>query len=145
MPRHARPEPKSAPFHLLDINVILRFLIGDNPPQATRAVLLMEKVERAQELIEISEGVLTEAVWTLEKFYKVPRPEIAQKLIAILSFKGVRMVSRETLILALQYFADSRADFVDCLLSAVSKLRKVPIYTFDATDFPKLGAEWKRP
>ncbi len=145
MPRRAKREPKSHSIHLLDTNVILRFLIGDDPAKARRAILLMESVEQGREIVEISEAVLTETVWTLEKFYKVPRPEIVQKLISILSFKGVRMSSREALILALQHFADSRADFVDCLLGAISKLRKVPIYTFDETDFPKLGVDWKPP
>ena len=37
MPRHKRAElPKPAPVHLLDTNVILRFLIGDDPPKASR-------------------------------------------------------------------------------------------------------------
>jgi predicted nucleic-acid-binding protein len=145
VPQRARAESRPPSVHLLDTNVILRFLIEDDPPKATRAIRLMERVERGREGIEISEAVLTEAVWTLERFYKVPRNEISQKLIALLSFRGVRMASRESSIQALQYFANSHADFVDCLLAADSKLRRMPIYTFDVTDFPKLGADWKQP
>ena len=145
MPQRAKAESKSPSIHLLDTNVIVRFLIGDDPPKATRAVRLMESVERHKEEIEIPEAVVTETVWTLEKFYKVPRSEIAQKLIAILSYKGVQVVSPESVIFGLQHFADSRADFVDCLLTANSKLRKIPVYTFDETDFKKLGADWRRP
>jgi predicted nucleic-acid-binding protein len=145
VPRRARDEAKTQLLHLLDTNVILRFLIGDDPPKAARATRLMERVERNEAAVEISQAVITETVWTLEKHYQVPRDEISEKLIGLLNFPGVRVVSRDTFVLAFQHFADSRADFVDCLLVADSKLRKVPVYTFDETDFRKLGADWERP
>jgi len=145
VPRRGKGDSKSATVHLLDTNVIIRFLIGDDPPKAARAIRLMERVERGLEIIEITEGVLTEAVWTLDRYYKVPRDKITQRLIAVLSFRGVRMISRDMGILALQHFADTHADFVDCLLTAESKIRNIPIYAFDETDFPKLGADWNQP
>src|SRR5260370_7284202 len=83
VPRRAKREPKSHSIHLLDTNVILRFLIGDDPAKASRAILLMESVEQGREIVEISEALLTETVWTLQKFYNVPRPSIAQNLIRL--------------------------------------------------------------
>jgi predicted nucleic-acid-binding protein len=146
VPRRKKAEERQPLLiHLLDTNVILRFLIGDDPTKAARATGLMKRVERGQEIVDIPEEVLTETVWTLESFYKVPRAETARHLAGLLSFSGVRTHSRGVLIQALQGYASSNADFVDCMLAARSQHRKVPVYTFDQTDFKTLEADWEMP
>jgi predicted nucleic-acid-binding protein len=137
-----RPAAQQA---LVDTNVILRFLVGDDPPKAARAAALMGRVERSEDTIEITVEVLTETVWTLESFYKVPRAEIAEKLVTLLTFPGVQSMSKELFFRALQDYATSNVDFVDCLLAAQSDFKKVPVYTFDEHDFKKLRANWKSP
>jgi predicted nucleic-acid-binding protein len=131
--------------HLIDTNVILRFLMGDDPPKAARATALMERLERGEEAVELPDEVLTETVWTLESFYEVPRQETAQKLAALLNFAGVRVSARDILLQALHRYASSTADFVDCLLAARSREGGVPIYTFDETDFKRLNVAWEKP
>ncbi len=145
MPRRARPRPPARPVHLIDTNIILRFLMGDDPERAGRARILMERVEQGTESIIVTEEVLTETVWTLESFYKVPRAEIADRLMALLSIDGVQALQREALSHALQLFAATGADFVDCLLAARANQRNIPVYTFDETDFKKLPAVWELP
>jgi predicted nucleic-acid-binding protein len=105
----------------------------------------MERVENAEEFVEISDEVITEVVWTLESFYAVPRLEIAQHLAGMINFAGIRVSSRKTLLHALQSFAATNADFVDCLLAARASLRKLTVYSFDESDFKKLSCDWKRP
>jgi len=145
------PQPRKAELvqggqgHFVDTNVIVRYLIGDDPPKAARATAMLERLERGEEIVEISDEVLVETVWTLESFYRVPRAEISQNLAAVLSFTGVRVASRDTMLQALHSYASSSADFVDCLLVARSKRRGIPVYTFDETDFKKLRADWERP
>ena len=144
MPQRKKDE-KAARVHLIDTNILLRFLIGDDPPKATRAKALMKRVENAEELVEIPPEVLTETVWTLKSFYRVPPPEIAQRLTEILSFSGDRSDSREALLKALQTYGTSNADFVDCLLAARSDEQKKIVYTFDESDFKKLPGSWEKP
>src|SRR5262249_49812655 len=116
-----------------------------DPPKAARATALIRRVESAQELVEVSEAVLTETVWVLERFYKVSRNEIGQKLTDLLSLPGVRVGGRTILLLALDNFSSLSADFVDCILAAESTLRRIPVYTFDETDFKRLRADWESP
>ncbi len=136
------PGPKA---HLIDTNVILRYLMGDNPAQAARASALMERLESGAERAEVLETVIAEAVWTLDSFYQVPRPEIAEKLAAILRFPGVKARAKGILISALARFSKTTADFVDCLLAARSLRGKLPIYSFDAKDFRRLSVPWEPP
>ncbi len=144
MPRRRKGESRAAvPLHLPDTNVILRFLIGDDEPKAARATALMERVERGEEWIELADEVVTETVWTLESFYKVPRAETAQKLAGLVSLPGIRVASRDVVLQALHLYASSGADFVDCLLAARSRERGFPVYAFDETDFKRLNVSWE--
>ena len=146
MPRPKKDKKRPAvPLHLIDTNVILRFLIGDDQPKAGRAAALMDRVERGEECVELPDEVLTETVWTLESYYEVPRAETTQKLAALLNFAGVRTTSPGTVLQALHLYASSKADFVDCLLAARSRERGVPVYTFDETDFKRLNVAWEKP
>jgi uncharacterized protein len=139
------PDVPRPPLHLVDTNVLLRYLIGDVPAQAAAATAFMERLEAGAERAEITETVIAEAVWTLESFYEVPRVEIAEKLAGLLTFKGVQVPRKGTLIRALARFGSSSADFVDCLLAALAEKRKLTIYSFDARDFRRLGVAWKAP
>ena len=47
MPRRKKDSRQAG--HLLDTNVLMRFLIGDDPPKAARAKALMERVERGED------------------------------------------------------------------------------------------------
>jgi predicted nucleic acid-binding protein len=131
--------------HLIDTNVLLRYLIGDVPVQAAGAVALMERLEAGTERAEILETVIAEAVWTLESFYQVPRPQIAERLAAVLTFPGVRAPRKGLLVRALARFGSSSADFVDCLLATTAERRELMIYSFDARDFRRLGVAWEAP
>ena len=136
------PRPKA---HLVDTNVILRYLIGDSPAQAEKSTQLMERLEAGAERAEILESVIAEAVWTLESFYKVSRPEIAERLAAILTFRGVLAAKKRVLVNALARFGSTSADFVDCLLAAQAQQRNLTVYSFDAKDFRRLGVAWEAP
>lgn len=136
------PRPK---VHLIDTNVILRYLIGDIPAHAARSAALMERLESGAERAEIIESVISEAVWTMESFYKVSRSEIAERLAAILTFRGVMAPRKGVLISALARFGSTSADFVDCLLAAQAQQRNLIVYSFNAKDFRRLGVAWETP
>ncbi len=131
--------------HLIDTNVILRYLIGDDPEKAARATVLMERVEDGLQNIEIPSIVVAETTWTLEKFYNVPREEIANKLLTIFSFNGVKGSEKKAIIKALHSYASMKIDFIDCFLAEQSVEKKMAIYSFDKKDFNRLHADWEIP
>ncbi|HSE83650.1 MAG TPA: type II toxin-antitoxin system VapC family toxin [Thermodesulfobacteriota bacterium] len=131
--------------YVLDTNVILRYLLSDDPEQSPRSEALMEKLESGKEGAELPPVVITELVWTLNKFYKVPRSEISEKLTRILGFRGVVSPEKKLVSEALALYNQSRADFVDCFLAAKSRREGITVYSFDKDDFNKLGCQWKEP
>ena len=126
-------------------NIILRYLIGDDPEKAASAGALMEQVEKGHRLIEIPTVVTAEIIWTLEKFYKVPRSSIVEKLLAIFYFRGVQGADKKVIINALHSYNSLSIDFVDCFLAASSVEHSKPIYSFDEKDFRRLEATWEMP
>lgn len=124
--------------YLLDTNIILRFLLADDPAQTRSATKLMSQVDEGNVLVEIKDFVLLETVWVLEASCRVPRKEIADKLISILNLSGIVNANRSTLIQALLSFKESKIDLADCLLAAYSS-PATPVVSFDR-DLKKLGA-----
>lgn len=109
---------------LLDANAILRYLLLDNEEQA-RAV--REAVERGAETVP---EVLCECVYVLQgKVYGFSRPEISRALSALL--EDVECERGASMLRALEVYASTRLDFVDCILAAMAEVEGRDVLTFD--------------
>lgn len=96
----------------LDTNVVLRYLVRDDPTQAARATRELERDER----FLVGSIVLCELVWVLDTGYGVPRREIAATLEKILATAQFEVEDKDLALAALDDFKRSTADFSDCLL-----------------------------
>jgi predicted nucleic-acid-binding protein len=101
----------------LDTNVLLRFFVDDDPPQAERVAALFEAAEKAGERLFISTIVLCELIWTLSgRRYGLDRGEIAAVLDRILSVQLFQMQDQTLVRRSLDDFLHGEADFADYLL-----------------------------
>lgn len=96
----------------LDSNVLLRYLLRDEPTQAARAARELERDER----FLIGSAVLCEVVWVLETGYGSSRGEIAATLEKILATAQFEIEDKDLARAALDDFRGSSADFSDCLI-----------------------------
>jgi predicted nucleic-acid-binding protein len=124
---------------LVDTNTILRYLLKDVPDLYEKAEDLFKKVRTGEQQIEITEGVLAEAVYVLLKFYGVPKQETVETLSTFLLYKGIEGRSRSEYLEALRLFGQTNLDFVDCLLAARTKTRKLDLFTFDKELLKAIG------
>jgi len=74
----------------------------------------------------------------MEKFYRIPRHEIADKLSQVFNFSGIVNPDKSEILEALINFEASKDDIVDCLLAASSAPERI-VVSFDK-DFTKLKA-----
>ena len=74
----------------------------------------------------------------MEKFYRIPRHEIADKLSQVFKFSGIVNPDKSKILEALINFEASKDDIVDCLLAASSAPERI-VVSFDK-DFTKLKA-----
>lgn len=102
---------------LLDTNVIIRHVTKDHPDHSARARLLFQEVERGERSITTTEGVLVEVVQVLSspRLYALPRAEIRGQLSGFLALAGLHLPQKTVYLRALDLYALSNLDFVDCL------------------------------
>ncbi len=123
---------------LIDTNVILRYLLADHEEYSPKAKTFMATVSQKKAKAEIPAVVIVECVYVMEKFYRVPRHDIADTLGRILNFSGIVNPDKSEILEALTNYDASKADIVDCLLAASSAPDRV-VVSFDK-DFAKLKA-----
>jgi len=100
----------------LDTNVVVRFLVADDPRQAERARALVERSVAAGEALFIPDIVWCETVWVLESAYGLARREIGAALRRLLGARGVVVRSFDRLGAALDAYEQRRGDFADYLI-----------------------------
>ncbi len=111
---------------LIDTNIILRYLTGDDDIQSPKA---KDIITYNQLTIKIE--VLFEVVHVLEKVYKVSRPAIRDILNILLKKQNIHTDSCKCVTSALDCYVDNNIDFVDALLWAYHVTGGEEVVTFD--------------
>ena len=117
---------------LPDTNIILRYLLNDEPVLSTKARSYWEKVRDGTTRATLTEGVLMECVYVLQRFYKVPRDSIGVTLSALLAYKGLDSSNLDLFRASLDAYSQTKLDFVDCILYARCKAGAGRVVSFDA-------------
>lgn len=116
----------------IDTNIVVRYLIGDEPGQAARARAVIETGN-----VFVSTTVLLECEWVLRSVYGFSRREVATALRAFAGLPGVTVENPALLAEALDR-AESGMDFADALhLAAASNCEAM--LTFDRRFIEAVG------
>lgn len=109
---------------LIDANVILRFLIGDNEEMLATAKAAIESGKTYT-----LPAILAEVVYVLHGHYEVERDVIRDSLTHLLDLVSIK--HPEVIISALNYYADRNIDFVDGIMISRARLLGEDVLTFD--------------
>ena len=99
----------------LDTNVLVRYIMQDDPKQSPKATKIVESLEGA------GSGYVTlvsivELVWVLSASFELTRLQVAQALDGIIRTKQFKIESADQVIRALRVFKVGKSDFADCLI-----------------------------
>ena len=129
----------------VDTNVLLRYLLGDDAPQAEKASNLIN----GDELALITDVVLAEMVWTLAgRKYQLNKEEIVNTIEALFKEPNLRFEDDQVVWRALHAYRSAEpvkvgkhrkeADFADALIAYKAEKiagaqgdRSQAVYTFD--------------
>lgn len=115
----------------LDTNVLVRFLVQDEPDQARLAVDVMEALTEACPGFVCRE-VLVELVRVLERAYGRPRTEIATAFDALLSARELVIEASEDVGPAIDRYRGGGHGFADLMIAAaVRRAGAMEFVTFD--------------
>jgi predicted nucleic-acid-binding protein len=103
----------------IDTNVLVRYLVQDDPQQARKASRFMSEECSADDPGLINRVVLCEVVWVLESAYNYPRAQVALALESIMRTAQIKIEDHQEAWSALREFQEG-ADFADALIAAVN-------------------------
>ncbi len=118
----------------VDTNVLVRFLVGDDPDQEDRAAALLAHASADGQRLFVTQIVMCELVWVLGYAYGKSRTEIAPGLEALLRARQLTFEDPDQIRGALERFAAGDGDFADWLIWERSKAAGCDrVLTFDST------------
>ncbi len=126
----------------VDTNVLLRYLLGDNQIQASKA----EKLINGKDLVLITDVVLVETIWTLKgRKYQLGKTDLVAVIQALFKEPKIRFENGLAVWMALNDYRKAKpfggkfADFPDALIvnkatstASDQKVEMDGIYTFDS-------------
>ena len=123
---------KSKEIKGLDANILLRFLTNDIPDQALRCEKLLDEIQEGNALVFLADITLADVVWTLEKYYQLPREDIRHALTRIIELKGLQLSNKSQALTALNYYVEKNADWTDAFMAAQLIAKGIKeIYSYD--------------
>jgi predicted nucleic acid-binding protein len=116
---------------LIDANIIVRFLVGDDEKLYEKSAKVFESIEKGKQKAIVCEAVLMEVYFVMMKFYKLPKAEVINDLKKILSHDALINNDKSILLETLSILEYTNIDFADALLCAKAKFFGYEILSFD--------------
>ena len=99
----------------LDTNVLVRYIMQDDPKQSPKATQLIESLNSDSPGF-VSIVSVIELYWVLTSCYALSNLQVKQALEALLRTKQILVDRADQVVRALRVFADGKSDFADCLI-----------------------------
>jgi predicted nucleic-acid-binding protein len=107
----------------LDTNIIVRYLVRDDPIQTEKAVGLLERGLRG--LTEHNPGfvsvvVIVETAWVIKRVYGFADAEVATAIERLLEADNVIVENEQAVFAAMRALKERRGSFADALIGNIS-------------------------
>ncbi len=99
----------------LDTNVLVRYIMQDDPKQSPKATELIESLDADNPGFVTVVSVI-ELYWVLTSCYDLTNEQVKQALEALLRTKQILVDRADQVLRALRVFGAGKADFADCLI-----------------------------
>jgi predicted nucleic acid-binding protein len=103
---------------LIDTNVLVRFLTGENQGKYRSLHAFFLALETGRVKGEIKHLVFFQTIFVLKSFYGVPKIEIIDALKRLFAFKGVRIREKKLIVRTIDLWRENNLEIVDSFLVA---------------------------
>lgn len=115
----------------VDTNVIVRYLVGDDPEQAEAARTLIDGLTPSHPGF-ICKEIAIEVAWVLERSYRFTRAHIANVLMGLTASDSLVVKNSDDVAAAAHRYRQGGVDFSDLMiLSATNRECATALYAFD--------------
>jgi predicted nucleic-acid-binding protein len=104
----------------LDTNILVRFLVQDDPEQARIANTVMDKLTESAPGF-VAREVLVELVWVLERAYGYQPGEIAAALDGLLTAIELKIEAADEVAVAVDRYRNDGFGFADLMIAAAAR------------------------
>ncbi len=116
----------------LDTNVLVRYLVQDDPAQFAVAKRLIGRCLDEGVSLFVPVTVVLELEWVLRSIFGFAKGDVLRALSSLFSAYELTLESERALEIALQLFREASADFADCLhIALATQAGEQPLWTFD--------------
>lgn len=113
--------------NLIDTNLIIRFLVNDDPKKVFQVESLLKNKSNKNVLLDT---VVAEIIWVLLSYYSLEKVDIVEKIRALIHVDTIEcnafLISR-----ALTIWEKNVISYIDAYLAAVAELGGMTLYTYD--------------
>ncbi|KKQ67303.1 MAG: hypothetical protein US86_C0001G0230 [Candidatus Daviesbacteria bacterium GW2011_GWA2_38_24] len=113
--------------NLLDTNLIIRFLVNDDPIKVSRVEKLLRNRNNTNILLDT---VIAEIIWVLNSYYSLDKLEIIEKIRALIHVDTIEC-NAVLINEATRLWEENNISYIDAYLSAVARLGNITLYTYD--------------
>ncbi|MEI6728407.1 MAG: PIN domain-containing protein [bacterium] len=109
---------------LLDTNILIRVITGDDPKLSPKARQIIEKAVTANYKLVVTPIIVAECLYVLtsKALYGLSRDKSVLALQVVLNLKNLVLEEKEALNLALEIYQNHNIDFADCYLLAKNEV-----------------------
>jgi predicted nucleic acid-binding protein len=127
----------SEPF--LDTNIFLRHLLGDDSAQSPRATAYIQAIEQGRGKAHISDIVIFEVVFTLERGYRRSKAEIQSAVLPLIELPGIVLAGKRKFREVFRLYVEQNISFADAYhVVLMQSLHLRQIVSFDR-DFNRIA------
>lgn len=112
---------------LVDTNLIIRFLVNDDPEKAHRVKKVLQEAKNTNVLLDT---VVAEIIWVLTSYYEQDKLSIVEKIRALIH---VKTISCNNILLdrSLTVWENNNLSFIDSYIIATAETQDLKIYSYD--------------
>ncbi|KKS14165.1 hypothetical protein A2617_01210 [Candidatus Daviesbacteria bacterium RIFOXYD1_FULL_41_10] len=123
----------------LDANVILRFILDNDPHLSPKAKAIFEKIDRGEIKVDVTLLTISEVAFTLERSYKLLKSEITDRVLGLIKSPNINFEKHDLLPKILILYVEKNISFIDAYHAVLMNKNKIKkIYSFDR-DFDKIS------
>ena len=128
-----------------DANIFVSWLVEDDKAKADAVARLLKESEEAGRQLWVSDLVMAEVVWVLQRLYRIKPALVAEMVEPLLDAPMLEFENRERLMRAVTLYGNHGVDFADCYTAAAVAERKLEgVLSYDR-DFDRLAIKRMEP
>jgi predicted nucleic-acid-binding protein len=105
----------------LDTNILIRYIVQDDPVQSARVTELIESDLTEENPGFVSTVAMAEAAWVLKRSYDYSDGEIAAAIERLLQIEVISVECEQQVFAAMIAVKEGQGDFADALIGALGK------------------------